>query len=327
MKSIQLSGFGNAILDILVRVEESDIVRMGLKKSDMQLVDADLQKRLLAGIERAKPSLVSGGALANSVIAFAQLGGNAAFSACIGDDPYGLHYQQELTQLGVELDVPLVFGEQTGTSLILITPDSERTMCTNLAVSATLDIQHLNLERIKQSEWLALEGYLLSSAGGRAVCRKVKEVGQDFGCKLAVTISAQFIASAFKADLQALVTNCDLVVANLEEARVFLENQSLDSETACRQLSEFSKEVVVTDGSNGASGIADSIYWHVPAVASKPRDLTGAGDMFTGVYLYGRSSGHSPEASAEAGCFMAHKVIEQIGARLPDGMPTDLFGS
>src|SRR5947209_6106807 len=163
MKEYQLYGLGNALVDVFIDVAEADFATLGFERGSMRLVGPDEQNALLGRFQGRERRLVSGGSVANSVIAFSQLGGDAAFLGCVGDDRYGLFYKTEFDELGVDVGNPVIVGETTGTCVCLITPDAERTMRTCLAVSSHLSARHVDEERIKNSEWLFVEGYLIAN--------------------------------------------------------------------------------------------------------------------------------------------------------------------
>src|SRR5438477_3065848 len=163
MKEFKLCGLGNAIVDIFLEVSDSEFASLGFERGSMRLVDLAEQKTLLDRYQKHEPRLVSGGSVANSVIAFSQLGGAAAFIGCVGDDRYGLFYTSEFEELGIEIGNPIIVNESTGTSLCVITPDAERTMRTCLAVSSHLAKRHVDEERVKKSEWLFIEGYVFAN--------------------------------------------------------------------------------------------------------------------------------------------------------------------
>src|SRR6476620_7103720 len=142
-KDFAVCGLGNALVDIFVDLTETDLAPLGLERGTMRLVDPAEQQGLLKHLHARDPRLVSGGSVANSVIALSQLGGKGAFIGCVGDDRYGLHYTEEFTQLGIDIGNPVIVGENTGTSVCLITPDAERTMRTCLAVSSHLSERHI----------------------------------------------------------------------------------------------------------------------------------------------------------------------------------------
>src|SRR6476620_4441086 len=163
MKEFDVCGLGNAIVDIFVEVADEELEALAFERGTMRLVDIAEQRALLDRLHARDPRLVSGGSVANSVIALSQLGGKGAFVGCVGDDRYGLHYQEEFTQLGIDIGNPVIVGENTGTSVCLITPDAERTMRTCLAVSSHLSERHIEAARIKAAEWLFIEGYVFAN--------------------------------------------------------------------------------------------------------------------------------------------------------------------
>src|SRR5438105_15782061 len=153
MREYQLCGLGNAIVDIFVEVSDAEFARLGFERGTMRLVDVSEQRDLLGHFQKQDPRLVSGGSVANSIIAFSQLGGQAAFIGCVGDDRYGLFYSSEMAELGIEIGNPIIVNEATGTCVCLITPDAERTMRTCLAVSSHLAARHVDTDRVKNSDW------------------------------------------------------------------------------------------------------------------------------------------------------------------------------
>ena len=163
MKEFKLCGLGNALVDIFLEVTEEEFASLGFQRGSMQLVDLADQQTLLHRYQKHEPKLVSGGSVANSVIAFSQLGGSAAFIGCVGDDRYGLFYSNEFEELGIDMGNPIIVNESTGTSLCIITPDAERTMRTCLAVSSHLSARHVEERRIANSEWLFIEGYVFAN--------------------------------------------------------------------------------------------------------------------------------------------------------------------
>src|SRR4051794_23155352 len=159
----QLCGLGNAVVDIFVEVSDPDFASLGFERGTMRLVELEEQKELLQRFQQREPRLVSGGSVANSVIAFSQLGGKAAYIGCVGDDRYGLHYKTEFDELDIDMGNPVIVDEATGTCVVLITPDAERTMRTCLAVAGHVSAKHVDPERVKNSEWLFVEGYAFAN--------------------------------------------------------------------------------------------------------------------------------------------------------------------
>lgn len=317
-KRFQVCGLGNAIVDLLCDVGEEEFSRRGLERGTMRLVSVDEQAKILESLSGLKVSIVSGGSVANSLIAISQLGGRSAFIGCVGDDRYGLHYQEEFLNLGIEFANPPVHGAATGTSLIMITPDAERTMRTCLAVSADLSDAHVDEEIIAKSEWLFIEGYVFtnSSTGQRAIAKAV-EAARRWKTKIALTCSEAWVVQNFEAPFRAALAQADLVFANESEACALVGADSFDS--ALPLMKAAAPNFVATAGERGAFFCFDGHEGHAPAIKCVPRDLTGAGDMLAGAFLYGITNGYGPERSANAACALAGEVITRVGARLHSG--------
>jgi sugar/nucleoside kinase (ribokinase family) len=317
MREYQLCGLGNAIVDIFVEISEEEFAALGYERGSMRLVELADQKTLLEQFKGREPRLVSGGSVANSVIAFSQLGGDAAFIGCVGDDRYGLFYAGEFEELNIDIGNPVIVNEATGTCVALITPDAERTMRTCLAVSSHLADRHVDAERIKNSEWLFIEGYVFANPTGQTAIREAIKVAKQHGVKVAVTCSEAFIVEVFHQPFFEALRQTDLLFANESEARALTKAQ--DAAAASAKLKDLVPNSVVTAGPGGAFVRYEGVETHVPAFACDPKDLTGAGDMFAGAFLYGVTHGAAPQQAARAGCFLAMKVITQIGARLHHG--------
>lgn len=318
MRDFQLCGLGNAIVDIFLEVSEEEFAALGFERGGMQLVDLAAQKAVLDRYARHEPRLVSGGSVANSVIAFSQLGGRAAFIGCVGDDRYGLFYVSEFEELGIDIGNPIIVNESTGTCLCLITPDAERTMRTCLAVSSHLAARHVDEARIARSEWLFIEGYVFANPEtGQTAIREAVALARRHGTKIAITCSDAFVVHAFGDALHEALAHADLFFCNESEACA-VTGASHAREAFARMAAKV-PAAVVTNGPHGAYVRYGGVEAHVPAFPCEPKDLTGAGDMFAGAFLYGITHGVAPEASARAASFLAHKVITQIGARLHYG--------
>jgi sugar/nucleoside kinase (ribokinase family) len=318
MKEFQICGLGNAVVDIFLEVSDAEFASLGFERGGMRLVDHGEQKGLLERYQKNEPKLVSGGSVANSIIAFSQLGGKAAFIGCVGDDRYGLFYSNEFSELGIEIGNPIIVNEATGTCVCLITPDAERTMRTCLAVSSHLAARHVDADRVKKSEWLFIEGYVFANpdTGQKAITEAIS-IAKQSGTKVAVTCSDGFVVNVFGDALRAALKQTDLLFANETEACAL--TGATTAEDAFKKLKSEIASVVVTNGPHGAYVHHGNVDAHVPAFASEPKDLTGAGDMFAGSFLYGITHGVSPEKAARAGAFLSHKVISQVGARLHHG--------
>jgi sugar/nucleoside kinase (ribokinase family) len=318
MKEFKLCGLGNAVVDIFLEVSESEFASLGFERGGMRLVGLDEQKTLLDRYQKHEPKLVSGGSVANSVIAFSQLGGQAAFIGCVGDDRYGLFYTNEFEELGIDIGNPIIVNEATGTCICLVTPDAERTMRTCLAVSSHLAARHVEERRIANSEWLFIEGYVFANPDtGQTAIRESIRIAKQHGTKIAITCSDAFVVQVFGDALREALKQADLFFCNEGEACAVAGTST--AEEAFKKLGGQIPSVVVTNGPHGAYIRHDGIETHVPSFPTDPKDLTGAGDMFAGAFLYGITHDVSPEKAARRASFLSHKVITQVGARLHHG--------
>jgi sugar/nucleoside kinase (ribokinase family) len=318
MSEFHVCGIGNALVDIFVDVTDAEFATLGFERGSMRLVDAGVQKTLLSRFHDREPRLASGGSVANSIIALSQLGGKAAFIGCLGDDRYGLFYKTEFDELEIEIGNPVLVGETTGTCLCVITPDAERTMCTSLAVAGHLAARHIDVERILKSEWVFIEGYMFANVeNGQSAIREAIRTAKANGSKVAVTCSEAFIVNVFGDPFFEALKQTDLLFANSTEACAIAK--AATAAEAFAKLKTLVPSCVVTDGPNGAYVRHGSVEAHAPAFPCEPKDLTGAGDMLAGAFLYGISHGVPADRALRAANFLAMKVICQVGARLHHG--------
>jgi sugar/nucleoside kinase (ribokinase family) len=318
MKDFAICGLGNAIVDIFVEVSDEEFATLGFERGTMRLVDPAEQRGLLDRLHARDPRLVSGGSVANSVIALSQLGGKGAFIGCVGDDRYGLHFEEEFEQLGIDIGAPVLVDQITGTCVCLITPDAERTMRTCLAVSSHLSDKHVDTERIKASEWLFVEGYVFANPDtGQAAIGEALQIARKHGVKVAITCSDAFVVDVFGGAFYPALAQADLLFCNATEAQAVAKAEN--AADAFAKLKSMVPSAIVTDGPNGAFVRHAGTEAHVAAFPCEPRDLTGAGDMFAGAFLYGITHGVPAPKAARAANFLAMKVITQVGARLHHG--------
>jgi sugar/nucleoside kinase (ribokinase family) len=319
-KIYNLCGVGHAIVDILVDCQNSFLAKHNLQKGTMCLVNSKDQQTLLKSLgEQVSPRMVSGGSVANSIIAFAALGGKTSLICSMADDRYGLFYRTEMEQLGVSLTNLLRVGDVSGTSLILVTPDSERTMRTCLAAGAKVDIGAEEERLIAESEWLFIEGYLLSNpTHGLKAIENVMRVAKEHQTKIAFTCSEEFIVRGFPKQTAEIIEASSLIFANEAEAQAV--TGKVGAEAAFYELSHRCPGVVVTASERGAFLSYNGKREKIEAVQTKLVDLTGAGDMFAAAILYGIISGASLKKSGNAAAALASRVISQFGARLHGGI-------
>jgi sugar/nucleoside kinase (ribokinase family) len=318
MKEFHICGLGNAIVDIFLELKDDQFESLRFQRGTMRLVELAEQRELLNRFHDREPKLVSGGSVANSIIAFSQLGGDAAFIGCVGDDRYGLFYDNEFRELRIDIGNPVIVGESTGTCVCIITPDAERTMRTCLAVSSHLSARHVDEERIKNSDWLFIEGYVFANPHtGQGAIREAIRIARANGVKIAITCSEAFVVNVFGDAFHEALKQTDLLFCNATEACAVAGTATATE--AFVKLKGMLPSVVVTDGPHGAYVRYNGVEVHAPAFPCHPKDLTGAGDMFAGAFLYGVTHDIAPADAARAANFLAMKVITQVGARLHHG--------
>lgn len=314
-KHYDVCGLGNGLLDVIVEVTDEELAALGLEKGSARLLEEAEQSVLLQRFKARQAAYSSGGSVANSVIALSELGGRAAFMCRLGDDEYGRHYGAEFIKLGIDVQAAFQRGVPSGTVLVLVTPDAERTMCAHPGAARGFGVQDLAPHLIGQSKWLLIEGYLFAnSEASRLAVAQAIQIAKQNNCRVAITVSEDFIVELFGSSLRAALKQADLVFANEKEACA-LTGKS-DFKQAFSVLKQQVPALVVTAGARGALIRLDGCEAAVKAFPCEPLDLTGAGDMLAGVFLYGLTHGMTAEEAARAGCYMAMRVITQYGARL-----------
>lgn len=315
-KNLHLFGLGNALVDVQLQVDEDAFSHLNLRKGGMALVDAAQQKEILDRFLHLEAFKCSGGSAANTVIAFAQFGGKAAYGTRLGKDDNGSFYASEFQNLGIELHADLMENEHTGTCLVLITPDAERTLNTSLAVNTSFTKEHVSEDAIRRAEWMYIEGYKFSEESGAEAIDHAMYYAKKYDTKIAVTFSDAFIVQYFSEGLRKAVASADLIFCNEVEAQAFTGTGN--SEEAFRALREAAPNVALTLGEKGSKVHVQGRSWDIPSVPVTPVDTTGAGDIYAAGFLYGITHNHTPEQAGILGATAAAKVISQLGARLHD---------
>jgi sugar/nucleoside kinase (ribokinase family) len=316
MKTIDLCGLGNALVDFQFNVSELQLKEIGYEKGHMTLVDAEIQAKIIDKLSDNEHHKSSGGSAANTVIAFSVFGGKSAYKTVLGNDILGKFYAQEFRDLGIDLRARLIDDEPTGSSFVLITPDSERTMLTYLGATAHFGEKHIDEDIIKNSKWLYIEGYRFSNQTGTEAIYRAVDMAKKYDTKIAVTFSDFFITNGFREELSRVVDDSDLVFCNEEEAQSF--TQTSTTEEAYRALCGRVPNVIVTMSERGSM-----IKWAkqellIPAYKTTPVDSTGAGDMYAAGFFYGIIHNGSPEKAGHLASYAASRIVSQYGARLAE---------
>lgn len=301
-------------MDVEVIVTEDELRSFGVDKGSMTLTDAARRAEFLRAFEGRDLHQSSGGSAANTMIAFAQFGGTGAYCSLLGSDERGSFYANEFKALGVHLEADRIHGEQTGTCLVMITPDAERTLNTTLAVNAEFSKQNINEELIKRSEWIYLEGYKLTDDNGAEAMDMAAFYARKHDTHIAVTCSDGFIVDVFGDRLRSVLRHASLIFANEREATALAQVE--DPREAFRALSLDHANVVVTMGDKGSTIKWNGHVAEIPSYDIVPVDATGAGDMYAGAFLYGVLHRHHLEHAGRLASYAAAQVVSQFGARL-----------
>lgn len=314
MNTILLTGIGNALVDIEAQVTEEELQSFGVSKGAMTLTDAAVQSSMLVQLGDRTLHRSSGGSAANTIIAFAQFGGSASYCSLLGNDHFGAFYAKEFSELNIHLEADMITGSPTGTCLVLITPDSERTLNTTLGANVDFNPRNINEELIKRSEWIYIEGYKLTDDNGAEAADMAAFYAAKHRRNIAVSCSDGFIVDVFGDRLRSLLKSASLVFCNEREACALADEESADQAFAA--LSSRHKNVVVTKGAEGSLIAWNGHSVSIPAYTIQPVDATGAGDMFAGAFLYGALHRYHPEHAGRLASYASAQVVGQFGARL-----------
>ena len=322
MSSYNVFGVGNALVDVQARVSDDTLIKLDFAKGIMTLVDESTQQRVLSGLDGVKLNRCAGGSAANTIIGVAYFGGRAAYAGKVADDEIGEFFQKDLRELGVTIEVPPGNGQQSGTCVVLITEDAQRTMLTNLAVSATLSPDDIDEAEICKAEWLYVEGYLFSNDTQKAAARKAIDVAVKHNVKVALTVSDPFLIQLCRDEFWELIKGpVDLLFCNIEEARSLTKKH--DPADCAQEIHQHAAAVALTLGEDGSLLMQDNQLIPIEGVSVEAIDTTGAGDMYAAGILYGITNGLSWKQAGHLASHAAARVVSQLGARLERPFTTE----
>lgn len=319
MKKYVAYGIGAALVDTEIKVDDLELKQMQVEKGMMTLVDAERQAELLGHLEGhlVKANHASGGSAGNSMIATAQFGGRTFMSCKVANDDDGDIYVADLEAAGVDhcLNGTRENGT-TGKCLVLVSPDAERSMNTNLAISETLSVEQLVPEAIQASEYLYLEGYLVTSPTGREAAVRAREIAEAAGVKTSISLSDPGMVEFFRDGLQEMIgERVNLVFCNESEALGWCDTDDLA--VAIERMKQTADTFVITRGGNGAITWDGEQTAEIPPHCVHAVDSNGAGDMFAGAFLYAISRGEDFPTAGRFASLAAGKVVANYGPRLP----------
>lgn len=311
---------GNALVDTEVEVQDSFLTDMGITKGIMTLVDQEQQGALLEALRCQQPpqERASGGSGANTAIAASYFGAKCFFSCRVADDETGQFYVSDIQAAGVDTNMA---GERpegvSGTCVVMVSPDAERTMHTYLGIAEDVSVDDLDEAAVKASDYVYIEGYLVTSDTARPAAVRLRELARENNTKVSLTFSDPAMAQFFRDGLKEVIgEGVDLLFCNEEEAMLFTETEQLDE--ALESLKRYSQQVVITQGPKGAIAWDGERLHQFDGVKVEAVDTTGAGDLFAGAFLYALSQG---KGFAEAGPFACHaaaEVVKDFGPRLTE---------
>jgi len=318
MKTYHVYGIGNALVDKEFEVTDDFFIHENIQKGVMTLVDGESQNVLLNRLSQrfGLLKMAGGGSAANTVYAISQFGGNTFYSCKVASDEFGDFYVNELGDLNIDTNL----GENreygvTGKCIVMVSPDTERTMLTYLGISETLSIADINYEALKDSKYLYIEGYLVTSQTGREACIAARKVAEANNVKTVLTLSDPAMVQFFRGGLEEMIGDgVDILFANESEAKAWTGKETIDQSVTA--LSTIAKIIVITLGSKGAliyDGVKQLMIDPVPV---KAIDSNGAGDMFAGAFLYAISTGKSLEFAGNLASMAAATTVCNFGPRL-----------
>lgn len=320
MATVDLFAIGNALIDQEFKVSDEFLIQQNLQKGTMQLTDAKTQAELFQNLKSSQvyKGQMSGGSAANSTVAFSALGGSAFYGCRVGNDDLGAIYLSGLSAAGIEISQKSLSDGVTGTCMVLVSPDSERTMHTYLGITAELTDTQIEFESLKTAKWLYIEGYLSTSDSARLAVKQARQIARTHNVKIALTLSDPAMVQYARTGLEELLDDgVDVLFCNEQEALLFTGTENI--EAALKILQTLSQNVVITLGAKGALVSNAEQTFNVAGRAVVAVDTNGAGDAFSGAFLYALNTGHDLLSATQLAILISSEVVSQFGPRLEVG--------
>ena len=309
-------GIGNPLIDIIVQVTDVELERLGIHKGAMHLIDENRRKELLSHIGKKQKEYSCGGSCPNTIITLASLGISATLAGKVGNDEYGTIYKKRLRELGVE-DELVISEDPTGSSIILISPDSERTMNTFLGANRRYEKDDINEQTLEQADFFHFTGYMWDTLSQKRAIERALEIAHANNVTVTFDIADPFAVGRNRDQFLQLVSeHADVVFANSEEARILFDNY--DPYECCKSMGKLCETAIVKNGKMGSFISHKRKLMRVPVQGPvTPTDTTGAGDIYAAGFLYGLSRELSIEQSGYVASVLAGEIIQQRGAQFP----------
>ena len=316
-KKYNVYGIGNALVDIVTEVNDQFLAEHNIEKGFMTLVDEESQERISGAINMSKSNKQCGGSAANSIIAVSQFGGSSYYSCKVANDELGNFYKEDMAANGVDSNLE---GEElesgiTGKCLVMTSEDASRTMNTFLGITGAYSRAEIKEDALKDSEYLYIEGYLVTSENGQDAMKHAKQLAENNGVKTALTFSDPAMVKYFKEPMQSVVGDgVDLLFCNEEEAMLFTDKENLSD--AKEALKKAAKQFVITLGEKGAVVFDGESFIDIAPNNVEAIDSNGAGDLFAGAFMYGITNGKSYADAGKLASMASAQVVTQFGPRL-----------
>lgn len=310
----KVHGIGNPLIDIIVEVSERDLELLSIHKGAMHLIDERRRSLLLEYIEKLPYSYSCGGSCPNTIITLAGLGIEATLAGKVGNDRFGAMYRDRLRELSVN-DELATCDEPTGSSIILITPDSERTMNTYLGANRFYESKDVVARSVEKSRYFHFTGYMWDTPSQKESVKLALRIAADAGVKVSFDIADPLAVGRNRDEFLTLITDhVDIVFANSEEARILFDNY--DAAECCKSMGKLCETAIVKNGKHGSYISHQRTITKIPVHGpQRPTDTTGAGDIYAAGFLYGLCKGRSVEESGRIASYLAGEIIQQRGAQ------------
>ena len=316
MENLQVYGIGNVLIDIVSHADDSDLAHLGLDKGIMKLVEGEERERIVEFTSSHDSTYCCGGSAPNTIITLSQLGVNAALSGKIGHDEFGDRYEKQLLEHGVRSFLTRTEGN-TGSSIILVSPDSERTMNTSLENNRKYCKDDIQDEAIRNAEYLYFTGYMWDTENQKKALLKAISIAEEAGTKIVFDAADPFAVKRSAGEFSRLIEkHFDIVLANAEEARLMFGNDDLS--LCAEKLASICDIAVVKNGSAGSVVKSGGHSFDIPVYKTKAVDTTGAGDIYAAGFIYGICTGKSLEESGNIASKLASGIVGQLGAQFTE---------
>jgi hypothetical protein len=312
---LDVYGVGHALVDMQAHVSDQILAELDYAKGIMTLVESSTQQQVLDRLNGVSVSKCAGGSAANTIVGIAQFGGRAAYVGKVADDETGRFFVSDLRKLGIRIELTPVSQGASGTCVILITDDAQRTMLTSLAVGTTLSPDDISEAEIRAAKYVYIEGYLFAGEPTRSAALRAIELAKRHGVKVAFTVSDPFLIQYHREEFWKLIEGpVDLLFCNLEESRALT---GLHDPIECaREIHRHAENVALTMGGDGSLLMHAGEVIPIEGVPVHAVDTTGAGDMYAAGILYGITNGLTWKQSGRLASHAAARVVSQLGARL-----------